>query len=181
MFRGFSKRGISPVVASVLLIMIAVVTATLIAVFLIPFVQNRLGEGKGCFEILGDASFYDTPYSCYSETEELTGFSVSINSDKINGFVLLAIKKGTSDRISIINGSTNQKLKMLGDDNNGFGNEIVLPENGGVRTYVYNGTVDSLELYPILDDGTQCDKNDQLEPNQCTNTDIITCLNTGTC
>jgi len=33
MLRGFSKRGISPVVASVLLIMIAVVTATLIAVF----------------------------------------------------------------------------------------------------------------------------------------------------
>jgi len=173
-----NRRGISPVVASVLLIMIAVVTATLIAVFLIPFINERLGEGKGCFEILGDISFHETQYNCFSGVYNVTGFSVNMNNERISGFTLIALIGGTSDRIVVTDNSTNNKLKMLGTGS--FGEILEIPDQGGVRTYVYNGTVDALEIYPILDDGAQCDKNDEFEPHLCTSIEVANCLNDGT-
>lgn len=179
-----SKRGLSPVVATVLIIMITVVAATMIAVFLIPFINDKLGEGKGCFEVLGDISFHGTEYGCYSGTQgEVTGFSVNVNSDKIQGFTLLAVKGGKSNRYKIIDGANYPDLKMLGDGL--FGGEeiypIEFPGEGGIRTYVYNGAVDSFEIYPILKDGEQCEQSGQFEPNLCPRNDIVDCLVNGVC
>ena len=55
------KRGLSPVVASVLIILITVVAAMVIASFVIPWVGQIGEEGQECFNVLGDLSFKSTP------------------------------------------------------------------------------------------------------------------------
>lgn len=171
------KRGLSPIVATVLIIMITVIAATIIATFVVPFVQNVPEEGQKCFEVFSDLKFHDTLYNCYSTNNSgnnFTGFSVSVNDKEVKGFTLLAINKGSSDRYEITDGISSPDLKMLGGN---FGEALELPENGGVRTYVYNGLVESFEIYPILSDGKQCERSDLMEPELCADNDVGKCIN----
>ncbi|NCO11773.1 hypothetical protein GW924_04230 [Candidatus Pacearchaeota archaeon] len=183
MLRGLGKKGLSPVVATVLIIMITVVAVTLIAAFIVPFVQKVPEEGQRCFEVFADLSFHDTLYNCYSndtQQQTHTGFSVSINDESIQGFTLLAINKGQSERYTITDGISGiQELKMLGGT---WGEALEVPDNGGVRTYVYKGHVESFEIYPVLADGKQCEKSDQIEPRLCASTEVANCVNgEGSC
>jgi len=180
MIKRGNKKGLSPVVATVLIIMITVVAVTLIAAFIVPFVEKVPEEGQKCFEVFADLSFHDTLYNCYASdtTETHTGFSVGINNDNIAGFTLLAINKGKSDRYEIRNAGSFADLRML---EGVYGEPLDIPENGGVRTYVYRGEVESFEIYPILVDGNQCERSDQIEPKLCANQDITNCILTGNC
>ncbi len=181
MKRGMEKRGLSPVVASVLIILITVVAAMIIAAFVIPWIGSIGDEGKACFDVIGDLAFHGTEYNCYSEDESLTGFSISVNSENIEGFILLAISGGRSDRYVITKDDTHsEKIKMLG--NTTFTDiPLDVPTEGGIRTYVFNGLVDSFEIYPLLRDGKKCEMAGSLEPLLCTSDEVVICMKDGTC
>lgn len=171
----FNKRAVSPVIATVLLILITVVAASVIAVFVIPFVSNNLDNSKACFAVLGKMTLAESSYLCSASDSvngDRTGFSVQFDSSEIDGFVVLAITKGASERIEVMNGTTDTRLKMLRDDETFGVSELIIPSEGGVRTYVYKGAADRIEVYPMLSGGKICDKGDEKEVNICTDTEI---------
>jgi len=45
------KRGVSPVVATVLLLVLTIGLAAIIFAFVIPFVQDQLGNSKACLKV----------------------------------------------------------------------------------------------------------------------------------
>jgi hypothetical protein len=119
--------------------------------------------------MLGDLSFASTAYNCKYDDglgKLRTGFSVRIDNDDIIGFRVSLISSGSSDSMDITNGVTGiSNIGMLLGTNFGIG--IVVPENGGVRTYVANDIIDKVEIYPILATGTKCDLADELKMQQC--------------
>jgi len=172
------KRGVSPVVATVLILLITVVAASIISVFVIPFVREGLSGGQECFEILGDLSFDSSPYNCnYINSSDSniqrTGFSIRMDSDKIIGFKVSLLKSGSADSYEITNGTTDPDvisvIAMLGQN---FGNTLVIPDGGGVRTYIANDLFDRVELFPIVGTGRLCEQSDTIEIETCNDLDI---------
>ncbi len=165
------KRGVSPVIATVLLVVITLVAIGILAAFVIPFVNKSLSN-EDCFNILGNLKFEDSSYSCYvNDNPGRTGFSIRVDNKDIVGFKTVFYSGGSSEPVEIINSTDGTALspevRMLGNSTN-----LVLPKTGGVRTYVVHGIYEKIELYPILSSGTTCDQSDILE-------DITRCLDSG--
>src|SRR3989344_8034348 len=117
------KRGVSPVIATVLLLVLTIVAVSILAVFIIPFVKNSLGTSKGCFDVLGDIKFdAESRYNCNYQNASgaRSGFSVRIDSDEIVGFSLTLFQQGSANSYRIENGTTDlsvvRTIRMLNSE-----------------------------------------------------------------
>lgn len=165
------KRGISPIIAVVLLLMITVVAATIIVAFVVPFTKENLRKSEECFNALGKLEFAQTPYNCFDDGEasdDKTGFSVKNNDDKIKGFSISLEYKGNANSYDIEENSEVQGIKMLLS-----GNALVVPKKGETRSYVINGLFENMQIYPILENGRRCDVADVIKINQCLDESVI--------
>ncbi|PIN89574.1 hypothetical protein COU60_03110 [Candidatus Pacearchaeota archaeon CG10_big_fil_rev_8_21_14_0_10_34_76] len=167
------KRGISPIIASVLLVLIVVVLAAIFAVYGLPFVQNLFGS-EDCFEVLGDINFdKSSNYNCYYDDEsgqKRTGFSVKIDNEGVKGFRVGLLHEGSSDVIDITQDSTFPIIRMI---DGVFGGALNINNKGGVRIYVANGIFERIDMFPILSNGKVCtDSSKALEPVECLDIDV---------
>ena len=174
--RGSDKRGVSPVIATVLLLVLTLVAVSILSVFVIPFVKNSLSGGEDCVKTLGDISINEeTGYLCYVEKPETgtgnegeieyrTGFSVRIDNENIVGFKVNLIYEGSSKSFQVESGKNDSNLRML--DKN-FGQSFEVPTSGGTRTYVTKGRFSSVEIVPVLENGRICDNRDEIQIPQC--------------
>jgi len=168
------KRGLSPVIAVVLLLMITLIAVSIVISFLMPFIRGLLEESSECFEVREDLSFGGTPYNCFNGTLTggVTGFSVRVDNENIVGFRVSLQSQGTSDAIDIANGATNPNVKML-LGGGGFGSDLELPRKGGVRTYVLNSIADKAEILPLLESGKECELSDKIIISECNDPQVI--------
>ena len=177
MFMLKGKRGVSPVIATVLLVVITLVAVAILAAFVIPFVKKNLGS-QDCFNVLGHLKFEDSAYVCSTQgAANRTGFSVRVDDDSVVGFRVILYAGGSSEPVEITNDTDgsilNPQVFMLGKASN----SLVMPQRGGVRTYVAHGVYENIELYPILKSGTTCDQSDSIKDiKRCLDTGIITAL-----
>ncbi len=169
-----NKRGISPIIATVLILIITFVAISILAVFVIPFVSENLEGSEECINTLGDVKFDETPYNCYVDggDKNRTGFSVRVNGEEVAGIKVSLFKDGTSEVMEIMNGTDGNslgiKIRML---SSGFDTKLNVPSKGGVRTYVADGLFDELEVNAILKSGKLCDVSDSIRVNTCLDND----------
>ncbi|HIG52269.1 TPA: type IV pilin [Candidatus Pacearchaeota archaeon] len=78
------KKGVSPVVATVLIITLTVVTIGIIAPTVIKFTNENLDKSKECFDIMEDIKLEDLGYTCTTNGE--TSFSFRIHLYKYRSF-----------------------------------------------------------------------------------------------
>lgn len=172
------KRGISPIIATVMILVLTFVAITIVAVFVVPFVKNNLAGSQDCLEVIGKVKFAESDYNCYVNTGEntgRTGFSVRLDDEKIIGYQVSLFNKGSSytglikeDTIGKDLLGEGKSVKML------LGTEYVLdiPQRGGVRTYVANSTFDKVEISPILENDKICEVSDVIQPVPCIDQNI---------
>jgi len=148
----------SQIVATVILILLVVVSAGIIVGIVVPFVQEKL-ETTGCLDILGEVSITDNlKYSCYdiAGTEMKVQIHVGgIDEGTLEGIQIVLEKEGSSDSYKVNEGST--ELTMLGGS-------VELPGKNEERTYIINvgEKPDAVRIYPILEDEETCDASDSL-------------------
>jgi flagellin-like protein len=173
------KRGLSPVIASMLMILITVAGVSLIATFIIPFVGNSL-EGAQCVEYRNYFLFEDDfGYNCHdvSSNHGLAIVKKPSDSDasKIDGFEILLKRPDSTIKVSVRGGDpdvcTAPGTSILGDCAGG-GGFMGIPGDGlySAATYVYHsdqGVFDRAEVYPVLKDGEICDMSDSIKLNVC--------------
>jgi flagellin-like protein len=166
------KRGVSPVIATVLLIVITLVAVSIIALFVIPFVNKSLEGGKDCFEVLNSIKLTDTGYTCsnVSVVGDRTGFSVQISDDEIVSFKVILFKAGASNAYTVENGSKLDNIRMLASPD--FTKILEVPTKGGVRTYVAIGEYTKIEVDPILRSGKPCDAKETIDVPVCFDPEI---------
>jgi len=171
------KRGLSPVVATIAIVMITVAAAGFIAGIVVPLVRDRLRESTECIGYEDFFKFYEEfDYNCYHIIDDgiqnYTLIALSVEADTVSdemvenlgGMRLAFLGGGDSISVDIVNDSDASpekgKIRML------KANELklALPEIGGVKTYVYNATgfYDSVEVYPFLKSGRQCSETDKI-------------------
>lgn len=171
-----NKKGISPVVATVALVLITVTAAVFLAGFVVPFVQKNLHEGTECMGYEDYFKFYeDFEYNCIAAVNDgtknytLTVISIearTVPQEKLDNLKALKIQflgpEGSAPPIEITNESLADPngIRMLryGDT------KLSVPEKGGVKTYVYNSTsrYETVEVYPVLKDDRLCQRTDKI-------------------
>jgi len=167
-----NKKAISPIIATILLILLSVAAVLLIANIIVPFVRNTLDENKMCFDA-SDQIKIDTEsdYTCYLENAE-GDFVVNVTIQRgtkeieIDGFLIgvsgeaigksYEVKAGESTDVEMLDGSTN----------------LELPGKGGSRTYSITipkteiPDIGSILIAPIVNDKT-CKESDEAGINLC--------------
>lgn len=173
----FGKRGLSNVVATIALILITVAAAGVIAGIVVPLLPGWLNEGTECIGYEDYFQFYEEfEFNCYRLIDEgttryyLIGISLqadTVADDKVEnlkGFRLGFVGEGSSKGVDVFQdteaSSSKEGIRMLNPDE-----EIRIPEQGLVETYVYNATGTDykyVEVYPVLQSDRQCERTDRI-------------------
>jgi flagellin-like protein len=112
-----SKRGVSAVVATVLIIMITVAAVGIIWAAIIPMVRNSLDKGTACFDAQSDVSLItDGGYTCFNKSA---------------GNISLQVKKGPNTKVTLV---AVQALVFIG------GNSVTYRVNSSNTLSVMAGT-----------------------------------------
>jgi flagellin-like protein len=183
------KRGLSPVVATVLLLLLTVTAVVIVATVIIPF-TNKLPDATECISYRDYYNFEESfefvddtyRYNCYRDSDssggsDKFGFSVKGGSadgtEDIGGFDLVFIvKQGSSKTISVRDGGTFSDTVMLSSSGGvtiGVA-DLEVPGPGEVRTYLYQKEGEEYrkaEVYPVLKSGKICDKSDEIVLIEC--------------
>lgn len=169
------KRGLSAVIATILLVLLSISAVTIIAAFIIPFVNRGL-EGTGCFEFMEYFKFDDSfGFNCYEENGGINTYIVTVKpqGDKakagnIDGFGLRFMREGGSINVEYIDGAEpNGEIQMYN------GGNIGIPSSGGeysALTYKYidaGSKYTKVEIYPILKGDKICDISDSMKLSGC--------------
>lgn len=173
----------SPVVATVLLIVLTVGIAAVIFSFVVPFVNDQLGNSKACLAVLGGIEFADSKFNCVSNyslasTNFATGISIKVTKPGIEkARVALIDSLGNSEVFEI-----SEDISVLGGDENVLHNigNFLVDENlefpngiGAQRTYMITRRYERAEISPITESGNSCDVADEVEFAPCSDDAII--------
>ena len=143
------KRGMSELLATVLLILVTISAAGLIYSFVKPIITDTMAESEKC----GSAQLLIAEDTCYNaETNEINiEISTGLKTD-ISGISIL-VSGDNSQGFKIINGSV---VPGVREYNQSYGEKLALPKKDESRTYVINATEtnlvnpSSLTIYPIV-------------------------------
>jgi len=188
-----NKKGISPIIATVVIVMLTLTAVAIIAGIVVPFVRDSLEESTECTDYQGFYSFEESlGYNCYDSNDLL--YKISIKSgfdenlvddqgnvvatisltDNIGGMKIVLNREDGTTKILDINGSStcnqpDENICILRAPIPGI---VRLPGAGGVITYSYNageaGAFTSAEVYPVLKNGRICaDFKESIGIKQC--------------
>ena len=136
-----NKKGVSAVVITVSLILIAVVAVGIIASFVMPMIKTQLGKAQAClalrdhFKVLIESSG-----TCYTDTGVNLSIQRGFEKEEAKGFAITVHSKtgeAVSDTIS------------SGD----------IPDKGGAKVYSFDitGGVERVTISTILPNDEVCD------------------------
>ena len=181
------KKGLSTVVATVLIILLTIAIAGLLARFLVPYVKGNLERSTECINFDDYFQFEDNleingqeyNYNCY-QTQPGNRFLIGASIKTVT------LEGDASDAVGEINivfedeqdVKTPVKIKDGDNANNSDGKIWVLgnkaatlsiPKQGEIITYVYNTTrnITNAETYAVLKTGRICDSMERIKINAC--------------
>ena len=169
----FKKKGVSSVVATMLLIMLTIVSISILYSFVVPFVKKSL-KSTDCFEFRSYYKFDDSfGYNCYTENGIEKSYLITLKADSSNtdkqpeSLSLRFFKSSGVTVLNIKNGDTQPDIKMLDPSLT----SLIIPSSGSYPLLSYVYTSDELytkvEVYPVLTDNKVCDKSDSVKIIKC--------------
>lgn len=162
-----SKLGVSPVVATVLLLVLTIVIGGIIFSVVVPFVNDSLGESKECLDTFEGVEFPESQFNCYISGTGVdeTGFSVKVNKEGITKVkVALIDDVGNSDVYDIFDGTSERHLRPMGA---AYADPLEFPAISGQRTYVVDKIYKKAEISALTPSGDICSVSDVLEFEPC--------------
>jgi len=161
------RKALSPVITTVLLILVSVTAIVIISGVIIPFVRDSLSGSKECFETADQLEIDTASVTCYYEDagEMIAKITIKrgVKETEIERFKISVFGGGSSDSFDIKTGETG--VKMLDDST-----EIEIPDPGEEKTYSLTTdltTIESAEVYPVMKSGRLCDSTNRAYIGAC--------------
>ena len=155
-----NKKGLSPVVATVLIIGLTVATGAVIWAVISNLVGQELEEGEACFGVLDQVKL-NRDYTCYNSTANIVQFSLSVGDIDIDGILVSVSYAGTSKGVTLTSAEQNiSDVKNYPDGSDG----VKMPNKNAGATYLFYGInvkPISVVIIPIIK-GNQCGSTDSL-------------------
>jgi flagellin-like protein len=141
-----NKKGISAIVATVLIILITVAAVTIIWAAIVPMINNQLDRGLVCLDAVSQVQLEDEGYTCIE--------------DDAAGNISLQVSRGSKDfnlvdiQVLLSVGGSTESLNLVGD---GLYAIADLPGANGARVFslenvAYSG-VTEVEIAPVISMG----------------------------
>ncbi len=148
-----SKKGVSEVVATVLIIMITILAVSLVAGVIIPMVKEWMAESKECFESRDKLSIESGKFTYYNSTNTLIMIKRASSEFEIKGLMIsLTLASGDTKVYQIFSNASLEGVKMYDGSST-----LKVPGIGGAKTYVFEVSSDYAQLAPILPSGRACE------------------------
>ncbi len=172
-----NKRGVSEVVATVLIVLVTVTAGVIIINFVIPFVRDNLNKGSECimygnyfkFEEKIDGKNYNcykiSPAGEYRSSVRNNGGS-DVNPEKVLGFQIVLSGSQSQSASIKVPVSENSPVVTMYDPTQ---TQVSIPGSGEVYTYKFNlneGYRNS-KIYPMLKSGKICEASDEISLEAC--------------
>jgi len=159
-------RGVSPVVATVLLLVLTIIIGAVVFSVVIPFVNDKLGDSKDCLDVFEGVEFPESKFNCVIPTTPTvpgrTGFSVKVNKDIIKSVrVALIDSNGGSQVYDLSATPPTPGLTMVGSGAWAF------PSTGGQKSYFSSGVYEKAEISALTASGDVCSVADVVEFEIC--------------
>ena len=143
-----NKKGVSEVIASVLLIMLAVVAVLILAAFFTPFVKDNLSESTRCKDVISGVTILpEKEKTCYNSVSSRTNISIRRGNVDIDGIYFAA------DNI-------------LENEKEYIGTAKIPEKGGGHMNYTLTGAFSKIGVGAIIDD-KRCPLNEEIEIKKC--------------
>lgn len=160
------KRGLSTVVATVLMILLVVILVGVVWITVKNIADENLNKAGSCLNVLGKTSL-NNEFTCYNSTSKELRFSINVEDVSVDG-LLIGIAGGGSGKsfeIPSSPGSLNY-LKFFGST---YGASVNAPGSNSGRSYIVNTTdpiinlvgITSVEIAPIMN-GNVCEASDSI-------------------
>ena len=146
-----NKKGISAVVATVLMILITVAAVTIIWAAVIPMINDNLNRGTVCLTASTALTIENRGFTCFDNASNIVNVQVAYGAEDIG---LKAIQILISDDVGDTTSTTN----------------TILPGNNGKKTYgiSYSANAVSVAVAPIIDLNGQNETCDASAPVKIT-------------
>ena len=156
------KKGLSTVVATVLLIALVMVATTIVWSSVRKLIRDKTEGAQSCFDIkVSEKVIINEDYTCYNSTDNHVQFSLNIGDVDIEGLVISIESEGSSKGYTLTNSVQNiSGLVNYPDKSNG----VALPSKNSGKTYIATGfpePADSIIIAPIVLDKT-CAPSDEI-------------------
>lgn len=157
------KRGMSGIVASILLIAIVMSLTSIVWVVVNNLVTENLNEAQTCFGVF-EAVEINRAYTCYNSTSNETRIAISVKDKELDSVLISITANGNSESFNILNQSSEiQNVYSYP------GKETLVQSPGANsgRTYLIDnigagiGPTDSIKIAPYIN-GKMCDNVDTL-------------------
>lgn len=156
------KRGLSTVVATLLLILLSIILITILWGVVKPLVENRLDESKVCLDIIGKVTLNDR-YTCYNRTMDAFLFSINVGDLDIDKVIVSISSRGEAKSIEL----TNTPAAITNFRNYNGTTLVAIPGKNSGLTYIYNSTAagsgepDEISIAPVIGDD-KCGATDEI-------------------
>ena len=166
-----SKKGVSDVIATVLILLLTVASVGILVAVVIPFVQNNLEESTTCLDVRGGITIVGED-SCYMPDDDTnleirTEVKVKVGNVDIDGiYLVLEDGNAASTSYEIINGSSSCPSGIICPLQN---QKVVIPsKGGGEKLYeTLSGTFYREASVGGIIDGKRCPNPDERKLELC--------------
>ncbi|MFH1238298.1 MAG: hypothetical protein ABIH79_02070 [archaeon] len=139
-----NKKGISAVVATVLIILITVAAITIVWAAIIPMINNQLDQGTLCLDAVSQLSLMDAGYTCVDSTAGELSLQIKkgARSFELADIQVLISSEGNVESVNLLDsgytldelpGSNEEKVYIL-----------------DVTAILTGGTIDNVKIAPIV-------------------------------
>lgn len=146
-----SKKGLSTVIVTVLLIMLTVSAVSIIYAFVIPMIRGDLDKTKTCYDLREQIMIADERYTCYNSTHTSIMIQRGEKNVEIEGFIVSLISNGEGNRYEIKAGSVPGVRMYNGNQ------DLEIPGIGGALTYIFNVSSSYVNIAPIAGNDVICE------------------------
>tara|TARA_Y100000031_G_scaffold109380_1_gene120372 strand:- start:433 stop:1011 length:579 start_codon:yes stop_codon:yes gene_type:complete len=164
-----NRKGISGIVATVIMIALVVGITAIVWVVINNLVKEQIGSSESCFGNFGEVSL-NKQYTCYNSGSSEIQFAMNIGDISIDSVIVSVSGQSGAKSFEVKNNLTYSYVKMYSGSYEGT---LQLPDKNSGLTYVINlsgiGITDatSIKIAPIIN-ANQCEVSDSiLEISNC--------------
>jgi hypothetical protein len=159
-----NKKALSTVVATLLIILLTMVSAAILWTAIKAFLKTNIDK-TDCFDVeSSDKVILNGRYTCYNSTFHEVQFSVTLGDVDIDSLIVSITMEGVSRSFTLTNDyAANPYLRPYKGN---FNDPVKLPDKNGGLTYSASGDftgakIDSIQIAPVVD-GKQCGATSQI-------------------
>lgn len=156
----FSKKGISSIIATLLLVALTVVLVAIVWVVVNGIVNPKIAQSSACFGNYNLVTL-NSQYTCYNSSTNSVKFSLNVGNVNVTGIVVSILNNVQSESFTLTNQSQVIANLNLYDGTT----SVAAPGPNSGITYIYNwpdsNAPNSIEIAPIIN-GQQCSSSDSI-------------------